>query len=90
MSEKEVEYRIPEYPNKEKGFIFDEEKFGEFSSEIFNKPFIAILCAIYLNFVYIYSWSQNMNFITSLLSMFIRILIIRIMFNKYFKPKKEV
>ena len=90
MSEKEVEYRIPEYPNKEKGFIFDEEKFGEFSSEIFNKPVIAILCAIYLNFVYIYSWSQNMNFITSLLTMFIRILIIRIMFNKYFKPKKEV
>ena len=58
MSEKEVEYRIPEYPNKEKGFIFDEEKFGEFSSEIFNKPFIAILCAIYLNFIYIFLESK--------------------------------
>ena len=90
MSEKEEEYRIPEYPNQEKGFIIDEEKFGEFSTEIFKNTAFAIICAIYLNFIYIYSWKKTMSFIPSILTMFIRILIIRIMFNKYFKPKKEV
>ena len=90
MSEIKEEYRIPEYPNQEKGFILDEEKFGEFSSEIFTNVTFAISCAIYLNFIYIYSWSKSMNFFPSLLSMFIRILIIRILFNKYFNPKKEV
>ena len=33
------EYRIPEYPNQEKGFLFDEQKFANFSKNLFKVPY---------------------------------------------------
>ena len=89
MSEKEVEYRIPEYPNKEKGFILDEEKFGKFSSDIFKVPLFGIICAIYLNFYYIYSLKKPIQLTTFIIGFFIQILSIEIILNMIFKPKKE-
>jgi len=90
MSVKEEEYRVPEYPNQEKGFIFDEEKFGKFSKEIFEYPIYAIICAIYLNFMYIYSLKKSMQIVPMILSFLIRIIIIKIILKKYFKQKEEV
>ena len=88
MSVQEEEYRIPDYPNQEKGFIFDEEKFGQFSSEIFSHPIYAIFCAVYLNLMYIYSLKKSMQLFPMILSFLIRIIIIKIILNKYFKLKK--
>ena len=90
MSVKEEEYRVPEYPNQEKGFIFDEEKFGQFSKEIFAYPIFAILCAIYLNFMYIYSLKKSVQIAPMILSFVIRIIVIKIILKKYFKQKEEV
>ena len=90
IKEKDEEYRIPEYPNQEKGFIFDEEKFGQFSKEIFVYPIYAILCAIYLNFMYIYSLKRSMQIVPIILSFLIRIIVIKIILRKYFKQKQEV
>ena len=90
IKEKDEEYRVPEYPNQEKGFILDEEKFGKFSKEIFVHPLYAILCAIYLNFVYIYSLKKSMQIFPMILSFLIRIIVIKIILKKYFKQKEEV
>ena len=90
MSGKEEEYRIPDYPSQEKGFILDEEKFGKFSSDIFKVPLYGIICAIYLNFYYIYSLKKPIQLTTFVISFFIQILALEIILNKFFKPKKEV
>ena len=90
MSAKEEEYRVPDYPSQEKGFILDEEKFGKFSKEIFVHPLYAILCAIYLNFMYIYSLKRSMQIVPMILSFLIRIIVIKIILRKYFKQKQEV
>ena len=89
MSVKEEEYRIPDYPNQEKGFIFDEEKSGKFSKEIFEFPIYAILCAIYLNFCYIYSIKKSIQIIPMILCFLIRIIIIKLILKLYFKQKRE-
>ena len=86
----EEEYRIPDYPNQEKGFIFDEEKFGQFSKEIFAFPLYAILCAIYLNLMYIYSLKKPMQIVPMIFSFLIRVIIIKIILKIYFKPKQEM
>ena len=86
----EEEYRIPDYPSQEKGFILDEEKFGKFSSDIFTVPLYGIICAIYLNFYYIYSLKKSMQMTTFLISFFIKILVLEIILNKFFKQKKEM
>ena len=90
MSVKEEEYRVPEYPNQEKGFIFDEEKFGQFSKEIFAYPIYAIICAIYLNLMYMYSLKKSVQIAPMILSFVIRIIVIKIILKKYFKQKEEV
>ena len=86
----EEEYRVPEYPNQEKGFFFDEERFSKFSKDIFTVPIYAICCAIYLNLVYFTSIRKSMQMTTFFISFFIRIIIIEIILNVVFKPKKEV
>ena len=89
MSAKEEEYRAPDYPSQEKGFILDEEKFGKFSSDIFKVPLFGIICAIYLNFYYIYSLKKPIQLTTFIIGFFIQILSIEIILNMIFKPKKE-
>ena len=81
----EEEYKIPEYPNKEKGFLIDEEKFGQFSKDIFNSPIFAILCGIYINIIYILSWRKRMSILSVLIKLFIQYLIIEIIMKKIFK-----
>ena len=44
-------YKVPEYPNQERGFILDEQKFAKFSYDLFNFPIFAICSGIYLNIV---------------------------------------
>jgi len=85
----EEEYRVPDYPNQEKGFFFDEERFSKFSKDIFTVPIYAIFCAIYLNLIYITSIRKSMQMTTFFISFFIRIIIIEIILNVVFKPKKE-
>jgi hypothetical protein len=87
--EEEEEYRVPEYPNQEKGFFFDEEKFSKFSKDIFTVPLYALFCAIYLNIIYISSISKSLQMSTLFISFFIRILILEIILNVVFKPKKK-
>ena len=90
VEEKKEEYRIPDYPSQEKGFIFDEERFSQFSKDIFTVPLYAIFCAIYLNIIYIISIRKSVHMATLLISFFIRIIILEIILNVVFKPKKEV
>ena len=85
----EEEYRVPEYPNQEKGFFFDEEKFSKFSKDIFTVPLYALFCAIYLNIIYISSIRKSLQMSSLFISFFIRILILEIILNVVFKPKKE-
>ena len=87
--EEEEEYRVPEYPNQEKGFFFDEEKFSKFSKDIFTVPLYALFCAIYLNIIYISSISKSLQMSTLFISFFIRILILEIILNVVFKSKKK-
>ena len=89
MEEKEV-YRIAEYPNKEKGFFIDEEKFSQFSKDIFNYPIFALICGLYLNIVYIFSWKRKVGILSLLVKFFIYYLIIQIILKKVFKlePRK--
>ena len=78
-------YRVKEYPNKEKGFFFDEEKFSKFSYDLFKFPIFAIICAIYLNIAYILSWKRKTSIITILLQLFVHYLIIQIILIKLLK-----
>jgi len=82
--EEEV-YRVKEYPNKEKGFFIDEEKFAKFSYDLFKIPMFAIICSIYLNILYIYFWRRQMSNISIALNIFINYLIIEIILQKIFK-----
>ena len=78
-------YRIKEYPNKEKGFFFDEEKFAKFSYDLFKVPYFAILCAIYLNILYILSWMQKISLLSIFVKIFIHYIIIEIILINVFK-----
>ena len=69
--------------------ILDEEKFGKFSSDIFKVPLFGIICAIYLNFYYIYSLKKPIQLTTFIIGFFIQVLSIEIILNMIFKPKKE-
>ena len=82
--EEEV-YRVKEYPNKEKGFFMDEEKFAKFSYDLFNVPIFAIICSIYLNILYIYFWKKQMNILSIALNIFINYLIIETILEKVFR-----
>ena len=88
--EEEKEYRVPEYPNKEKGFLCDEQKFGSFSKTLFAIPIYGYICGFLLNIIYLYSWRNNRSIISMAIIFFIDYLLIQIFFNKILKPKKEM
>ena len=85
MEEKDEEYKVPEYPNQEKGFFFDEQKFAKFSKDLFNFPIFAVICGIYLNIIYILSWKRKTGLISMVVKFFIHYLIIQIILKKIFK-----
>ena len=78
----EDSYRVKEYPNKEKGFIIDEEKFGKFSKDLFRFPIFGIIYGIYINIIYIISWRKKMSIISILIRLFIHYIIIKIFLLK--------
>ena len=73
------------YRNKERGFIFDEQKFAKFSYDLFNFPILAIISGLYLNIVYILSCKKKMSIITIVIRLFIHYLILQIILNKLLK-----
>ena len=89
MKEKTEFYRVAEYPNKEKGFLIDEEKFGQFSKDIFNYPIFALICGLYLNVVYFFSWRRKAGIISMLVKFFIHYLIIQILLKKVFNLEER-
>ena len=78
-------YKVPEYPNQERGFILDEQKFAKFSYDLFNFPYFAIASGIYLNIIYFYSCWKKMSIISTIINIFIQYLIIRILLTNLFK-----
>ena len=78
-------YKVPEYPNKERRFIFDEQKFAKFSHDLFNFPIFAIISGIYFNIVYFFSCRRKMSIISILINIFIQYLVIRIILTKLLK-----
>ena len=78
-------YRVKEYPNKEKGFFFDEEKFGKFSCDLFKVPIFGFICATYFNILYIFSWKRKMSILSMLINYIIHCIIIEIILIKIFK-----
>jgi len=79
------EYKVPEYPNQERGFILDEQKFAKFSYDLFNFPIFAILSGVYLNIVYLFSYIRKMSIISIVINIFIQYLIIRFILEKLLK-----
>ena len=78
-------YRVKEYPNQEKGFIFDEQKFAHFSKNLFRAPIFGYLSGIFLNIVYFYFWKKGRSIISVLLAIVIGSLIIGIILKNVFK-----
>ena len=78
-------YKVPEYPNQERGFILDEQKFAKFSYDLFNFPIFAIISGIYLNIVYLFTCRRRMSIISTIITIFIQYLIIRIILTKLLK-----
>ena len=85
--EEEV-YRVKEYPNKEKGFFIDEQEFAKFSYNLFKVPIFGIICSIYLNFLFLYSWRKQMNNLSIIVNIFINYLIIETILQKVFRVNK--
>ena len=92
-------YRVKEYPNKEKGFFFDEAKFSKFSFDLFNTPnsliirgfnipYVAIICGLYLNIIYFYSLIKKKGIFSILVNIFINCAIIEIILVNFFKIKE--
>ena len=81
----EVQLYKVTYKNKERGFIFDEQKFAKFSYDLFNFPILAIISGLYLNIVYILSCKKKMSIITIVIRLFIHYLILQIILNKLLK-----
>jgi len=88
--EKEENYKVPEYPNKEKGYFMDEQKFAKFSKNIFRNSIFGYLIGIYLNLVFLYCWRYQTGIIATLITLFINYLIIQIILVKFFGIKEEM
>ena len=82
-------YRVAEYPNQEKGFFMDEQKFANFSKNLFKVPVFGYLSGIILNLVYLYSWRKGKSIISILFTLFIDYLIILILLKNVFKISQE-
>ena len=85
----EKEYKIPEYPNLEKGFFMDEEKFGEFSKDLFKIPIFGYIIAIIFNIIYIYNWNKQKTISSIIIMNCIYYLIIQIILSKILDSKEE-
>jgi len=85
----EKDYKIPEYPNKEKGFFMDEEKFGEFSKNLFKIPIFGYITAIILNLIYISNWRKKSSISSMIITFCINYLIIQIILGKLLNSKEE-
>ena len=81
-------YRVAEYPNQEKGFIFDEEKFGKFSQKLFKVPIFGYICGIITNLLYFYYWKNKKSILSILLNLFINYLIIEIILKNVLNVKE--
>ena len=81
-------YRVAEYPNQEKGFIFDEEKFGKFSQKLFKVPIFGCICGIITNLLYFYYWKNKKSILSILLNLFINYLIIEIILKNVLNVKE--
>ena len=82
-------YRVAEYPNQEKGFFMDEQKFANFSKNLFKVPVFGYLSGIILNLVYLYSWREGKSIIYIIFTLFIDYLIIGILLKNVFKVSQE-
>ena len=82
-------YRVAEYPNQEKGFIWDEQKFANFSKNIFKVPVFGYLSGVILNLIYLYSWRKGKSIISIIITVFIDYLIIGIILKNVFKINQE-
>ena len=69
-------------------YILDEQTFSKFSKEIFQYPIFGIICGLYLNIIYMYSWRKNKNIFSLLIFLYVNYLIIEIILKKYLKLKK--
>ena len=85
----EDDYKVPEYPNQEKGFIFDEPKFAHFSKTIFKFPILGYLIGIILNLLYLFLWKKGRSIISIMITIIINYLIIGIILKKVFKINLE-
>ncbi len=78
----EDSYRVPEYPDKEKGLFMDEQEFAKFSKTLFKKPILGYICGIFLNIVYLYSWMKNKSILSIIMILFVGYLIIQMILRK--------
>ena len=78
-------YKVPEYPNQERGFILDEQKFAKFSYDLFNFQYFAMVSGIYLNIIYFYYCWRKVSIISTIINIFIQYLIVRIILTKLLK-----
>ena len=81
----EDSYKVKEYPDKEKGFFIDEQKFAKFSKDLFKFPIFGIIYGIYINILYIFTWRRKISFISILIRFFIQYIFIKIILLKIFK-----
>ena len=90
MEEEEFKvYRVAEYPNQEKGFIWDEQKFAKFSKYLFTAPIFGYLSGIFLNLIYLLLWRKGKSIISILITLFIDCLIIIIILKNVFKLENK-
>lgn len=83
-------YRVAEYPNQEKGFFMDEQKFAKFSKNLFKIPIFGYICGIFLNIVYLYSWRKRKSILSIIMTLFVDYLIIQIILKKLLKSDEAL
>ncbi len=83
-------YRVAEYPNQEKGFFMDEQKFAKFSKNLFKIPVFGYICGILLNIVYLNSWRKKKSILSIIMTLFVDYLIIQIILKKLLKSDEAL
>jgi hypothetical protein len=77
------------YPNRERGYSLDEQKFAKFSKDIFRISIFGYLIGIYLNIVFFNCWKNNSGILSMLITLFINYLFIRITMLKLLGAKEN-
>ena len=77
------------YPNREKGYSLDEQKFAKFSKDIFRISIFGYLIGIYLNIVFFNCWKNNSGILPMLITLFINYLFIQIIMLKLLGTKES-